>query len=793
MLRLAVLVACLLGAVSPAEARPRGVGVAGPSGSAQINIGLFDLVPGNFINIFKASQLTFTTAADAALLDSSGYLNGTPAGDVTITFPASGTMFTNTQYKLVWPATIQFGGLRFLTGITGCSATNATTSACAGAGTTITTTGGAGSVTFSTTAGSFSIRFLAGNSVSHSGGELALYRVSDEADYLAGEYFTPEFKALLTAMNPGTIRLMQWVQTGSGNFNGETNWNYRLKTSSFSWATRNIPSAAWAGSISGTDTYTVTAPDSKTIIGVIANANTVTNPTLNGIPILSAISVAAPSVGGISTGLATFTYDALLNVYLYNSNGFPSSVPIEAQVHLANRLRKHLWTNLPPWADDNYARNWATVVRDNLSNVLLFKPEYSNEVFNFAFPQTFWAIERGKALGFPNSNNRPYHGWYGLRARQVMGNIIPSVFAGQMSRVSRVMTYSTTNDTNIVPYRLKGSDLAPSGTSTGTGNAAYVALTGGADYTTIPNRPQDVVEINGYAPYTGGTNLCEGPDLNCTPTSANAPFYQSLVTAWEGGDQATAISLIDDDIRQGRILVQNVTCSGTTFTTPSAHGFTANTTAVAFQVTGGTMYSGISAGVAYRVTTTPSSTTFTMQGYAGGIASGANINCGSAGSGTTTVGALGTGGPNRSMITHANIYEQFGEAIAASFDGDRPVGMAPIRNELYEGNLEPQGLSAAQCTSLGITGADCAGSIAAALTAWKNDNKSSLTTQAYFNQFMGLDSSSPPTYGLMPHSKAPSWFVIECSVSYAMLSGCLPNSTPYKTFTGFQTYSSMPH
>lgn len=805
-----VLAGVFLSSLSPAVAWIRGNSVGSAvfnTGSAVLNIGGNEKVPSTFINVFKVTNFSFSTPSDVSKVDTDGYLTSTPAGNVGIAFPTANMMWTNTRYRLRW--TCNRFNLNFNNTISNCSASGATVSSCGGSAT-IDTTANAGTVDFDMAANQFSMYFGTTGTFSRcTGGEISLYRLSDDTDYLAGEIFTPEFKAVLTSLNPRAIRPMGWVNGGASNFNGETTWSYRNSLTTFNWGTRYPPSV-YGGTVSGTNTYTGSAApdtpgswtDGEQYIGVVTNANTSTTVTINigsrGAKTVVQNDLSLPSIGQITAGsLATFTYDAVLDKVLWNSGGIAASVPIEAQVQLANRTRSNLWTTIPVWANDNYVTQFTTVVRDNLNPVLIFYPEYSNEVWNPSFPPFQWAYQRATALGLTHV---PDYDWYGLRVRQIMGNLIPAVFSGQMSRLRRVNAYQAAGDSTTVTYRFNGGDLNPASNSalcTFLGGTFSGSCSGAPNYSASPNRPIDVVETIAYAPYAQGTNLCLGPDATCTPTSANASFYQALVTAWEGGSQSTAIQMIDDDIRTGRTLVQNVTASGTTFTTPAAHGFVANTTDIAFQVTGGTTYSGIVTSTLYRVTGTSTAgcpgavvCNFTIQPYVGGFPSGANINAGSAGSGTTTVGASNA----YNFVKLASTWYQFGETNAALYDAARPAGMTNLRVEQYEGNLEPKGLSSAQCTSLGITGSDCTGSIAAAILAWKNDTRARATQKAYFDQFMGYDSAMPPTFGLMSHSKTPSQLVLQqgdstCTGSdYALLSGCLPNSTPFQTYYGFQDF-----
>lgn len=774
-------------------------GGGGATGSAQLNLGGGDFIPANLINVLKAAAVTFNTPSDFGKIDDDGYLTSSPAGTVNISFPPSGTMWTNTVYKLRWDAGVQFSSFSFITNASSCSAVAATFTGCTGFGATITTTGGAGSFTFTTNTPQFSAQFTAGGTFSHSSGSLSLYRLSDETDFLAGEIYTPEFKTVLRGLNPKTIRPMGWVQRYPANFNGETTWNYRVKPTNFAWVSDRFPPGARAPSaVTGTDTYAgAAAPDTpgswtdgEQYVAVWTNANTSTTPTLNvaarGAKTIVNNFGTALAVGQIAAGaLGTVTYDGILDKLLFNTGGIAASVPIEAQVQLANRIPANIWPVIPPWAGDNYVTNWGTALCSGLNVNLYPYPEYSNEVWNPGFPQTKWSSLRGQAFGWVVSSNQDVYGWYGLRVRQIMGTLLPSVCSRPMRRV---MAYQIGGDTTNINNRFKGVQLVP-------GNAAYNAYTGSADYSAKPNRPMDVTEVQAGAPYGTGQNLCLGPDFNCTPTAANAPFYQALVTAWEAGQFATAIAMVDDDIRTGTTLSQTVTASGTTFTTPLAHGFTASSTDIVFHVSGGTAYSGIAINTLYRVTTTPTASTFTIQPYVAGFPSGANVNAGSAGSGTVTVGASG----RQNLTNLASTWHQFAESNAATFDGDRPVGMANVRVEQYEGNLEPAGPSAAQCTTLGITGSNCTGSILAAILAWRADPSAALTQTADFNEFMGTDASMPSTFGLMPHSRTPSQLVLPNNCgggtlitngAYALLSDCLPNSTPFQTYNGYAAFHS---
>jgi hypothetical protein len=160
--------------------------------------------------------------------------------------------------------------------------------------------------------------------------------------------------------------------------------------------------------------------------------------------------------------------------------------------------------------------------------------------------------------------------------------------------------------------------------------------------------------------------------------------------------------------------VQNVTCSGTTWTTPLTHSFPSGAN-LSFDVTGGTSYGNLVDNAMYRATST-GSTTFTIQAFVDGIPSGAAVACGTAATGTVTVGWMGS--PLRSTGAtgwNANFqtlralnsnWQRFGQALVAQFNGIRPVAWpnetANMILSQYEGAMEIEGPTIAQLNALGV-------------------------------------------------------------------------------------------
>ncbi|WP_282093490.1 calcium-binding protein [Epibacterium ulvae] len=107
----------------------------------------------------------------------------------------------------------------------------------------------------------------------------------------------------------------------------------------------------------------------------------------------------------------------------------PGMVPLEAMVRLSNELGVDPWFNMPLGASDEFIREFATYVRDNLDPGLVATFELSNETWNFLFDQTHTlsAIAEedfGLTLyGYPD-----HHSAYG-RAAVDMALILEDVFA----------------------------------------------------------------------------------------------------------------------------------------------------------------------------------------------------------------------------------------------------------------------------------------------------------------------------------------------------------------------------
>ncbi|HEY9700373.1 MAG TPA: hypothetical protein V6D10_24170 [Trichocoleus sp.] len=116
-------------------------------------------------------------------------------------------------------------------------------------------------------------------------------------------------------------------------------------------------------------------------------------------------------------------------------------VPIEIMVELANRMRAMPWFNMPHQANDEYISNFARLVKEKLDPKLKAYVEFSNEVWNWQFQQSHYALEQGKAK-WGQDKGDAFAQWYGMRAAQT-SDIWKQVFGNQRDRVVSVIGTQT--------------------------------------------------------------------------------------------------------------------------------------------------------------------------------------------------------------------------------------------------------------------------------------------------------------------------------------------------------------
>lgn len=394
-----------------------------------------------------------------------------------------------------------------------------------------------------------------------------LCRLQDE-NYVDADpnAFTTEFKGAIAATGSNYLRLMNWTLSGSDSF-GQAHYAHRIPPTACSYMTSRYPAAIYAGTTGGTSTaYTcgdTAAPslsawtDGLTWQCKFNAANTSTTPSIAPNGLTPKTLVRMRTGGALSTGevplntIGTCIYDALLDKVLFLADGMLFGPPIEVKVALCNQLNKNYWHNVPMNYTLSSVATEAAYIAANLKPQLHCAPESSNETWNFTLGL---AKLRGQALGFTATSDRDYLGYYGMRARQIMG-VFTTAFAGRSSTLKRVLAFQAAQGSASATstYMWKGSDLA-SVANGGAGNPTWVNFTGDADYRTGGGRPIDYCDWVSYAPYYAGAQ-CAGFDQNYFDRgTANLTGLKAAADDYASGNpslMASALAWLDNDIRQG--------------------------------------------------------------------------------------------------------------------------------------------------------------------------------------------------------------------------------------------------
>lgn len=523
------------------------------------------LETGMFKNLCKSLSSIQSKAdyAYPAILDENGYPKSSPTYHILGQISHPTNLTPSTQMVLKWTGTgaVQLGrgapGFTIVSGASFVSGSAAYNLSVAGTNPRVVFTYN-GSMPLTVT-----FYFLAGFQFSGMG-NLVYCRLSDENALDTATtpevMFDDNYVAAYQTLKARVFRPMQMTNPNFGNVSQAryiANWKTSLNYGSARW----VP-GAWAGSTSGTNNYTCSRqPDgtARYVDGEMIQLQFVAPNSSTAVTVNSggrgAVLVALPGGQPLAVGLiqanslATLTYDAGLNKFLWQPDGQTACVPFELQVAFANRIGAHIWCNLPHYLDDTSIKSIATMVRDRLAPTAMAYFEYGNEIWNFGFLGTGWAMARGAALGFPSDNNRQLHGWYGLRVRQIMSIITAAWAPRPLSQLKRTIAFQAFGPLlQTTAYRFEGADLD------GSNYPAYKAA-GYQNYNAAPNRPIDFCDVLSYATYFSAAQ-CTNFDENYV-AHGGAPAIKELLVAADGFDSGVssrmtaALAFLDNDCRAG--------------------------------------------------------------------------------------------------------------------------------------------------------------------------------------------------------------------------------------------------
>ncbi|MBR8831273.1 MAG: cadherin-like domain-containing protein [Chlorogloea purpurea SAG 13.99] len=131
-------------------------------------------------------------------------------------------------------------------------------------------------------------------------------------------------------------------------------------------------------------------------------------------------------------------------------------VPVEVMVALAQQAKVNPWFTMPHMADDDYVRNFALYVKNNLAPDKKIYVEYSNEVWNPLFPQYHWVNQEALKVGLNKTE------WFAQRSAQVI-KIWKDVFGTQSSQIVGVLgaqASDITLSTTAINYLKNTGDIS---------------------------------------------------------------------------------------------------------------------------------------------------------------------------------------------------------------------------------------------------------------------------------------------------------------------------------------------
>ncbi len=117
----------------------------------------------------------------------------------------------------------------------------------------------------------------------------------------------------------------------------------------------------------------------------------------------------------------------------------PRGVPLEILIRVANEMQADPWFNIPHLADDDYIAQMARLIRDQLDPELTAWIEFSNETWNWSFPQAHAAADAAEQRW---GNRDLWQEWNAMRAAQMV-QIFDDVFGDEGQRLNRVLATQT--------------------------------------------------------------------------------------------------------------------------------------------------------------------------------------------------------------------------------------------------------------------------------------------------------------------------------------------------------------
>ncbi|MBD3240665.1 MAG: hypothetical protein GF331_08790 [Chitinivibrionales bacterium] len=229
-----------------------------------------------------------------------------------------------------------------------------------------------------------------------------------------------------------------------------------------------------------------------------------------------------------------------------NLNG----VAYEWMIELCNTVERDMWVTVPHKADANYQRQLARLIRDNLDPSLKCYVEWSNETWNWNFPQTSYAEQQGyntlKLDDKVGAAVNKYHTYAAVRLFKIFEeefsaqrDRLVTVLAGRHNpvtgdseRIIKALDDPVVNPDNIVPDAFATAPYMNTPTRVSSVNAAFDGLRQGlarAAEGTRKWKPHCDSYGLRFITYEGGQHLNKASEEIIIATNEHADMYDLYV------------------------------------------------------------------------------------------------------------------------------------------------------------------------------------------------------------------------------------------------------------------------
>jgi hypothetical protein len=242
-----------------------------------------------------------------------------------------------------------------------------------------------------------------------------------------------------------------------------------------------------------------------------------------------------------ASGNATFRYNYVLDAFIYDS--LYQAAPLEYMVQLCNQVGASMWYNWPINTSSAYVTALTNYVAANLNSNLKFGTEIGNEMWNFGLGNWAKSFAYGMALGCgqaAQSQNVASYSWTGLKTKQFgTASIAAWTGSGRSRSQHYILGMSAVWDlTNTNSYQWAGSQLDASANTTFGNYGGVDGIAGSTNtegsHNASPNRPIDIMDAVGVAPYWGSDFLAGdtgGPGFSTNTLTSTVAANAALFTA----------------------------------------------------------------------------------------------------------------------------------------------------------------------------------------------------------------------------------------------------------------------